>query len=79
MKKSSTTYWLKSALCTGVLAVAALGSTGCQISEGGQTLPSPYYIRDDVQYFPAGPEIKLQREANAQKAFQAQQRLGGLP
>jgi len=79
MTKRSTGYWLKTALCTGTLAVAAVGSTGCQITEGGQTLPSPYYIRDDVQYFPAGAEFKLQREANAMKAFAAQRRLGGVP
>lgn len=24
----------------------------------GQTLPSAYYLRDDVQYFPAGPEFE---------------------
>ncbi len=26
-------------------------------------LPSPYYLQDDVQYFPAGPEFKLPRGA----------------
>ena len=25
---------------------------GCQTSVGGQTLPSAYYLRDDLQYFP---------------------------
>ena len=25
-------------------------------------LPSPYYLQDDVQYFPSGPEFKLPRE-----------------
>ena len=53
------------------LACAALGSTGCQIVEGGQTLPSGYYIADDIQYFPPGPEFKLSREAAAQKAYKA--------
>lgn len=28
----------------------------------GQTLPSPYYLSDDVQYFPAGPDNKLASE-----------------
>jgi Mg-chelatase subunit ChlD len=32
------------------------------------TLPSPYYLRDDVQYFPAGPEFKLPRETAAPQA-----------
>jgi hypothetical protein len=48
--------------------VGCLGATGCQVDVGGQTLPSPYYITDDVQYFPAGPEFVLAREAAAMKA-----------
>ena len=47
----------------------AVGVTGCQVDIGGQTLPSPYYQQDDIQYFPPGPEFKLSREAAAQKAF----------
>lgn len=43
-----------------------LGMTsGCQATIGGQTLPSPYYLEDDVQYFPAGPEDVLYRERAA--------------
>lgn len=56
-------------LFAGLVALAAIGTTGCQIDVGGQTLPSPYYIYDDVQYFPAGPEFKLSREAAAMKAY----------
>ena len=48
---------------------AALFTTGCQVDIGGQTLPSPYYQEDDIQYFPPGPEFKLSREAAAQKAY----------
>lgn len=47
-----------------------LCTTGCQVDIGGQTLPSPYYQKDDIQYFPAGPEFKLSREAAQQKAFE---------
>ena len=36
---------------------------------GGQTLPSAYYLQDDIQYFPAGPEFKLSKEAAALKAY----------
>ncbi len=57
----------------GLLACASL--TGCQVSVGGQTLPSPYYIFDDVQYFPSGHEFILQNEADfisAQNAPPAQ-------
>ncbi len=54
-----------------VVATLAVSSTGCQITEGGQTLPSPWYIYDDIQYFAPGPEFKLSREAAAQKAYRA--------
>ena len=51
-----------------------LSSGGCQVSVGGQTLPSPYYLLDDVQYDPAGPEFKLSREAAALDAAKAQEK-----
>ena len=51
------------------LALAGIGLTGCQVDVGGQTLPSAYYLHDDIQYFPAGPEFKLSREAAALKAY----------
>ena len=38
---------------------------GCQVEMGGVTLPSPYYLTDDVQYYAPGPEFKLAREAAA--------------
>lgn len=44
--------------------------TGCQVHVGGQTLPSPYYMQDDVQYFSAGPEFLLSNEAAALRAAQ---------
>lgn len=53
----------------GLGLLAGVGLTGCQTDFGGQTLPSPYYMNDDVQYFPPGPEFKLSREAAAQKAY----------
>jgi hypothetical protein len=56
-------------------ALSALGTTGCQSDFNGQTLPSPYYLKDDVQYFPPGPEFKLSREAAAQKAYAEDQAL----
>jgi hypothetical protein len=39
--------------------------SGCQVEMAGQTLPSPYYLTDDVQYYAPGPEFKLAREAAA--------------
>ena len=64
--------------CTGALVLASVASTGCQVDVGGQTLPSPYYIYDDVQYFAPGPEFKLSNEAAALKAARAQQALDQL-
>jgi hypothetical protein len=51
------------------LGAAGLALTGCQVDVGGQTLPSAYYLQDDIQYFPAGPEFKLSKEAAALKAY----------
>jgi hypothetical protein len=65
MKASKTTSGF------GVFAVAIcmLGlNTGCQVQVAGQTLPSAYYLEDDVQYFPAGSENKLANETAALKA-----------
>lgn len=53
-------------LLVGLSLLTCLGTTGCQVNTGGQTLPSPYYLSDDVQYHPAGPEMKLSREAAAE-------------
>jgi hypothetical protein len=39
--------------------------TGCQVEMAGQTLPSPWYLGDDIQYYTPGPEFKLAREAAA--------------
>ncbi|NBV44785.1 MAG: hypothetical protein EBR86_03900 [Planctomycetia bacterium] len=57
-----------SGLFLGCLGLAATTLTGCQVDVGGQTLPSAYYLQDDIQYFPAGPEFKLSKEAAALKA-----------
>jgi len=54
------------------LALVTL-ATGCQVQVGGQTLPSPWYHTDDVQYFAPGPEFKLTREAAAMKAYKAEE------
>jgi len=49
-----------------VIASSAL-FTGCQTTIGGQTMPSPDYLTDDVQYYPAGPENKLYNQIEASK------------
>jgi hypothetical protein len=67
----------KPTLKYGYLLLLALPATalftGCQIDASGQTLPSPYYLSDDIQYFPPGPGFKLAREAAAQKEQAAAQ------
>jgi hypothetical protein len=64
-------------LVSGLLCAAALISapffTGCQVHVAGQTLPSAYYLSDDTQYFPKGPEFKLYREAAALRESQTEQ------
>ena len=73
--KTARSGWRICLLGLGLFSV--LGLTGCQIDVGGQTLPSPFYLQDDVQYFPPGSQFPLSREAAAQKAVsleQAQQR-----
>ena len=55
-----------------LLAGGLCPSVGCQVSVAGQTLPSPYYLLDDVQYFPAGPENKLANETAALKKARAE-------
>ncbi len=47
--------------------------TGCQTTIGGQTLPSPNYLDDDVQYFPHGPEFKLTNQVEAARKYQLEQ------
>lgn len=57
-------------LLCGLFATAV---TGCQSTVGGQTLPSGYYLRDDVQFFPAGPKFKLTNELRAHEQYQLDQ------
>lgn len=66
--QKSASRAMRRGLC-GLALVASLSATGCQVDVAGQTLPSPYWQQDDVQYFPAGPEMKVEREAAAQQAF----------
>lgn len=51
--------------CT--LAASAL--SGCQTTVGGQTLPSAYYLTDDVQFHPAGPEFQLTNQVRALEQY----------
>lgn len=44
-----------------------------QTNMGGQTLPSAYYLRDDVQYYPAGPEEQLPNLKRALRQYKLEQ------
>lgn len=56
---------IRTATVSALGGCVALTMTGCQTSVGGQTLPSAYYLRDDVQFFPAGPEFLLSNKVQA--------------
>jgi hypothetical protein len=59
------------ALAASLILPAALLATGCQSDYAGQTLPSPWYLTDDVQYYAPGPGFKLAREAAAMQEQKA--------
>jgi hypothetical protein len=71
MKLSRLGSWpIWSVLGCGLLCAT---STGCQTVVGGQTLPSAYYLKDDIQYFPHGPEFKLTNEVQALEQYKIEQ------
>ena len=76
MERTIEFSWKRFLSVSAVLAAAVASSTGCQVDVAGQTLPSPHYRQDDIQYMDAGPEFKLSNEAAAMKAYRAQQQLG---
>ncbi len=76
MKSNPSRGWMHAIAC-GVVLAGAVTVTGCQVTTNGQTLPSPYYIYDDVQYFAPGPKFKLTEEATLMKAYNADQQLQG--
>jgi len=57
-------------LAAAAMWPAVMLLSGCQVEYAGQTLPSPYYLSDDIQYYAPGPEFKLAREAAAMKEQQ---------
>jgi hypothetical protein len=63
-------------VCVGFSILGSLAtSTGCQVSVAGQTLPSAYYLDDDIQYFPTGPKNKLSNETAALKKAREESKL----
>ncbi|MBM79613.1 MAG: hypothetical protein CMJ78_03340 [Planctomycetaceae bacterium] len=67
-RKSNQTRKAGSALLAAALLASSV-LTGCQTTVGGQTLPSGYYLFDDVQYFPAGPEYLLPNQLQALEQY----------
>ena len=57
----------------GLLLFSSLATTGCQVDIAGQTLPSGYYLTDDVNYYAPDAEFKLSREAAMLKERSAEQ------
>ena len=62
---SSCSKRTRRALAAIVTLPTLMALTGCQVELAGQTLPSPFYLKDDFQYYAPGPEFKLAREAAA--------------
>lgn len=71
----------------GFLGAAFLGTmvplmSGCQLSQNGQTLPSPFYLDNSIQYFPEGNDFQHQQEVDRMKKEAADRdltRSGGVP
>lgn len=66
MGTNKTSLFVRGSIAIALFAGLSV-TTGCQVDYAGQTLPSPYYLTDDVQYFAPGPEFKLSKEAAAMK------------
>ena len=72
MDRKTITRWTQAAFLAGGLGFLAL-NTGCQTTIAGQTLPSAYYLHDDVQYFPHGPEFVLTKEVEEHENYRLRQ------
>jgi hypothetical protein len=59
-------------LLGAMLAASAFSSAGCQTYQAGQVMPTPYYFRDDIQYYSKGDQFPLQNELNAMQAAEAE-------
>jgi hypothetical protein len=64
---------IPASLVVALLCPLFATAVGCQTTVGGQALPSAYYLKDDVQYFPAGPEFKLTQQVQALEQYKLEQ------
>ena len=63
----------RAALAVLVLAALTIAPlVGCQVTRNGQTLPSPYYLDDDIQYHPSGTEFQYQQEVDYMNKINAE-------
>lgn len=78
MRLPQITNWSRLAI-SAAAGLVLIGASGCQTNVGGQVLPSAYFLQDDVQYFPAGPEDKLFNERRALEEYKAGLEQGPAP
>ena len=74
----------KSRLILGIaLAAMVVGLlplfSGCQMVQNGQTLPSPWYLDNEIQYFPSGNEFQYQQEVDRINREKADRQLTQQP
>ncbi|WP_459556566.1 hypothetical protein [Lacunimicrobium album] len=65
---------LRATMIVAGCLLASCVLTGCQSTVGGQTLPSANYLRDDVQFFPAGSEDLIPNQRRALEEYNAEQK-----
>lgn len=71
----------KGRVAFGVLILAALTLAplaGCQVTRNGQTLPSPHYLDDDIQYHPSGSEFQYQQEVDYMNKITAERNAAAM-
>ena len=77
--RGSNQYRSLRALLFALGATMAIGVTGCQSDVGGQTLPSPYYMQDDVQVLPARAANEATTGSGRAKRLITRKRLSASP
>ena len=73
MNMDRSKRWCSLLLITSGLLVSSAMSVGCQTNIGGQTLPSAFYLKDDIQYYPPSTETPLPNARRAQREYRLNQ------
>ena len=75
MKFTNTLCRIGTGAMLTLFVLAALGSTGCSVTNSGVTLPNPYYLKNRPGYYSRGTEFPFPNEAAVlQDADREQQR-----